>query len=150
MGEQKFPDWVKTSDDYERWKKGETTPKDAFDVQFEKALSSHKNRSTNIRLLIIVGIGVFLLCGFGRIYTGGGIGFKVMGKQSFSFKDTFVNLDDLMGMPRIAVAAQHPSVKRQLEDMGIIESDEEVERKIRKKIEAETEAITERFRRQLN
>jgi hypothetical protein len=70
---------------------------------------------------------VVLLVGNYRVYTGiPGQALVFKAKFEFSFKDTFVNVADLEGMPRIAVAIQHPEVKRHLEKMGIFKSDEEV------------------------
>jgi len=44
-------------------------------------------------------------------------------------------MDDLSAMPRFAMAAQHPAVKRQLEEMGVIETDEQVRTRLTKVIE---------------
>ncbi len=77
-----------------------------------------------------------------RVYHGDTIGVTVVAKPSPSFTDTLVNLDDILAMPRIAVAAQHPSVKRQLEEMGIIKTDKQVQEETRQKVQAEMEAAT--------
>lgn len=76
-------------------------------------------------LAVIAGVVVLLAAGLCRVYYGGGIGLRVVYKHSFSFKDTIVNLDDLIGQPRLVIAAQHPAVKRQLEEMELIQSDEQ-------------------------
>ena len=70
-----------------------------------------------------------------RVYVGSPLGFRIVFKSSPSFTDTFVNLDDLMGMPNFAFSAQHPAVKRQLQEMGVIETDEQFERRIKDKID---------------
>jgi len=60
---------------------------------------------------------VGILFGFFRVYYGEGVdgtGIKVVTKSSFSFKDTIVNFDDIIGMPRISVASEHPAVKSNL------------------------------------
>ena len=75
-------------------------------------------------------IVLFIFMGFIRIYYGGGVGFKVVPKNSYSYVDTIVNLDNIFGMPRIIVAAQHPAVKKQLEEMGILETDERIKQRI--------------------
>lgn len=98
------------------------------------------------RLHILIGIACVLTAGLFRVYYGGGIGIKLAAKNSFSFSDTIVNLDDIIGMPRLAVAIKHPAVKMQLEEMGIIESDAIVEIKSRKKIEAEIEKQTNEYK----
>ena len=95
--------------------------------------------------VILIGLLLVIIAGFFRVYYGGGIGIRVVSKHSFSFKDTIVNLDDIIGQPRIVVAARHPAVKRQLEEMGIIQTDKQIEQRIRKEIEEETK----RLRREL-
>lgn len=58
---QKLPEWVKTSEDYKRWQKGEG-PKitDAeFDRAFDKALGRDQNRK---RLGIVIGFIVLVAC----------------------------------------------------------------------------------------
>lgn len=88
-------------------------------------------------LPVLLVFSIILMCGFLRIYYGGGIGIKIVPKQSFSFKDTIVNLDEIFGMPRIVVASKHPAVKRQLEKMGLAKTDEEVENEALKKLKEE-------------
>jgi len=92
-------------------------------------------------LLILFIALIFILAGLLRIYHGGGIGFRIVSKHSFSFKDTIVNVDNIIGMPRIVVAAKHPAVKRQLEEMGIVESDEQAEDRIRQEINEESKIM---------
>jgi hypothetical protein len=98
----------------------------------------------NKRFIALVVVALFIALGGFRIFYGGGIGFKIVAKNSFSFKDTIVNLDDLLGQPRIVVASQHPAAKRQLEEMGIIETDEQIRARVEREIEAkQKEAMRE-------
>jgi len=108
------------------------------------------------RVLILLGILVVVAVGFIRVYYGGEIGMRIVAKDSFSFKDTIVNLDDLLGQPRIVVATQHPAVKKQLERMGIVETDEQVQERVRREIEEESKRMmqdiekeTKRLQREL-
>jgi hypothetical protein len=89
------------------------------------------------RLYVLIGIAFILSFGLFRVYYGGGLGIKLVAKNSFSFSDTIVNLDDILGMPRIVVATKHPAVKMQLEQMGVSETDEQIEEKTRNKINTE-------------
>ncbi|MAH48849.1 hypothetical protein CMI37_23685 [Candidatus Pacearchaeota archaeon] len=73
-------------------------------------------------VLIIFAVVAMLLAGFLRVYHGGGLGFHIVAKDSFSFSDTIVNLDNILGQPRLVVMLRHPDVVRQLEEMGIIET----------------------------
>jgi hypothetical protein len=86
-----------------------------------------------------------------RVYYGGGTGFHIVRKDSPGFSDTIVNLDEIFGMPRIVVAAQHPGVKRQMEQMGWIKDDEQVvdetKRKIQQDVQDAQRKVEEAIRR---
>jgi len=90
--------------------------------------------------LIIAGI-VLLMLLFGRVYYGEGV-FRVTFKLAPGFTDTFVNLSEIMNMPRLAVAIKHPEVKRQLEQMGAIETDEQAQERFQREFEEERERKT--------
>jgi len=84
-----------------------------------------------------------------RIYYGGGVGLQVVRKDSPSFSDTVVNLDEIIGMPRIVVASKHPAVKRQMEEFGWIKSDTQVEEETRTKIKQEFDRNMEEARKKV-
>ena len=88
----------------------------------------------------IFGLIIFITLGEIRIYTGGDIGLKIVTKRSFSFTDTFANLDDILGKPRFVVASEHPAVKRQLEEMGILETDEQVQKRVEADMQVKMDA----------
>jgi hypothetical protein len=90
--------------------------------------------------LIIAGI-VLLMLLFGRVYYGEGV-FRVTFKLAPGFTDTFVNLSEIMNTPRLAVAIKHPEVKRQLEQMGAIETDEQTQERVQREFEEERERKT--------
>ena len=54
-------------------------------------------------------------------------------------------MDDIIGMPRFAVASQHPQVKRQLEDMGMVETDEQAKERFIDDVNSESEKLLRRF-----
>jgi hypothetical protein len=82
-------------------------------------------------LVAVAFLAVLFVFGFFRVYYGKDIGFKIVSKYSFGYHDTIVNLDDILGQPRIVVAIQHPEVKRQLEEMGLIDTDKKALEKLR-------------------
>lgn len=104
----------------------ETAQVDGRTVTNGKAASPKPKHGKPLLLAVAAGVVVLLAAGLCRVYYGGGIGLRIVYKHSFSFKDTIVNLDDLIGQPRLVIAAQHPAVKQQLEEMGLIQSDEQV------------------------
>lgn len=106
-------------------------------------------RTNWLSVLVVLGIIIFVAAGFLRIYYGGGLGFKIVTKHSFSFKDTIVNLDDLLGKPRILVAAEHPAVKRQLEDMGVFETDEQVQKRLEQEIELKSKQMMRDYEKEM-
>jgi hypothetical protein len=99
-------------------------------IESQKNEAEQKNMNPNKIMIIVLLLVFFFSIGSLRIYTGGDIGFKLTSKESFSFTDTFVNLDDVFGKPRFLFANEHPAVKKQLEEMGILETDEQVQEKI--------------------
>jgi len=103
-----------------------------------KIKSSFNNLRTRLSLFVVILAIASVAFGFLRVYYGGKYGTHVVLKESFSFKDTIVNLDDLLGRPRIVVASEHPAVKKQLEEMGLIETDEQAQERIQEDIERKT------------
>lgn len=98
--------------------------------------TSLPNRYSILFLVIL-----FIFIGFFRIYYGGGIGLRIVAKDGFSFSDTLVNLNDIIGMPRFTVASNHPAVKRQLEEMGIVQTDEQAQKEIMQDINQKTKEM---------
>jgi hypothetical protein len=105
------------------------------------------SQSKGIAVYSMLGIAfvILMIILFGRVYYGEGI-FRITTKLSPGFKDTVVNLENIFGMPRVAVAIQHPEVKRQLERMKIIKTDEEIEREIRRDVQQEIDAAGKRWK----
>ena|ERR1039458_767017 len=103
---------------------------------------------------IAVGIGLALislslLTGTFRLYYGRGLDPKIVTKDSFSFVDTIVNLDNILGQPRVVVAAEHPAIKTQLEAMGVLETDETAERRIMRDINGKAKQEVEEINRMI-
>lgn len=111
--------------------------------QAEPDLNEKTFETTNkVFMMIVVAVVLFFAFGMLRVYTGSGIGMKIVTKDSFSFTDTFVNLDDdVFGKPRIFFANEHPAVKRQLEKMGILETDEQLQERVEAEMKIKQEEI---------
>ncbi len=84
-------------------------------------------------LAAVVFLAALFGFGFFRVYYGGSIGFKIVPKYSFGYHDTIVNLDDILRQSRVVVAIQHPEVKRQLEEMGLVDSDKKALEKLQQR-----------------
>lgn len=63
-----------------------------------------------------------LLVGLTRIYYGGGRPPMVVWKGELTFRDTLVNLGEIVNLPRDQLLTQHRSVLYQLEEMELIQS----------------------------
>ena len=102
-----------------------TEPTPAMIAELQRLHATHTGLRTLLPRVGLGGIGLLLLWGFVRVYYGSGVGVRLVWKQRFSFKDGLVNLDDILRMSRIVLAIKHPQVKRQLEQMGILETTEQ-------------------------
>ena len=85
-------------------------------------------------LITIIAIVAVVAVALLRVYYGSGIKSRIVLKNGPAFKDTVVNVDDMRIMPRITLASNHPAVKRQLEKMGIFESDATIQKRIRSRM----------------
>lgn len=120
-------------------------PEGAVMAELRQLKASQNGLRAIVLRLVVYGVGLVLICGLFRVYYGGGIGVKVVWKESFSFQDTIVNVDDIVGMPRIVVATKHPQVKRQLEDMGIVETEEQAKKRMWDEIDRDTERLLGKY-----
>lgn len=120
------------------------TPEKEYESELMKAYEDQKvekKESNKWTKIIILAVFIFIAYGTLRVYTGGGLGFKITTKDSFSFTDTFVNLDDVLGKPNFVFSSEHPAVKKQLQKMGVIETDEQMQERIEADIKAKQEEM---------
>lgn len=74
----------------------------------------------------IAGITGALVLGafaFVHVIYGGSVGFDIAKKDFPGFKDTFINVNEICGMPWIAATSEHPVAVRVLQREGYIESE---------------------------
>jgi len=76
--------------------------------------------------LALLGVLVLLLA-LVRIYYGGDRGLMVVWKGEPTFKDTLVDLPQMMSMPADAIKREHPSVHWQLVAMDILDENVELQ-----------------------
>lgn len=89
-------------------------------------------------LLIAVGLfGVLLMLGNFHFINGKNIGFTVAKRASFGFSEMFINVDQITGMPYIAARTQYPLGCQVLARIGVIESDEAFQARVRMEEQAE-------------
>ena len=100
-------------------------------------------------LLAVLFLVLFLVSGAVRVYYGAGMRPHIVFKKSWSLKDTIVCLDDILSMPRAALAALHPAVKTQLEEMDVIPTDEEVEAQVEREVEQKMQEYQQKLEREL-
>jgi len=59
----------------------------------------------------------------------------IIPKISFSLKETYINLDEITGMPNIMAKMKYPLAVRALQKEGILETDEQINERVKKEIE---------------
>lgn len=106
-------------------------------------------KTSRWHVLIFAAIVVFIMSGFFRLYYNDRIGFKIKAKHSFSFEDTIIDLDDLIGKPRILIASEHPEVKRQLEEMGVLETDEQLQNRMEQEIYRKSKQMMQNYEKEV-
>jgi hypothetical protein len=90
--------------------------------------------------ITIVAVG-FL--GFHHVVLSGE-GTRVIPKVHFTLAETFVSLDAITGMPFIAARTKYPLTVKALQREGMLETDEQFERRVRQETEAEMEQARRR------
>jgi len=97
---------------------------------------------------LLVAFVVVLLVFVGNVHviTGGNGGLSLASRESFGFSEMFVNVDEITGMPWIAAKSRFPLGCALLQRKGIIESDEQMEQRIRDKAQKAIDEVTRRYR----
>lgn len=77
---------------------------------------------------------------FGMVHLVAGADYKgptIVKKASFGFSETFINMDQITGMPMLAARIQYPLSIRALQRAGVIETDEQMASKAAQRLEVE-------------
>ena len=84
-------------------------------------------------LLLITAILVSIGFGFVHVITGSNLPAPhIVRKSSFGYRETFINIDRVTGMPWVFARSRYPVGCRVLQETGHIESDEAFERRIKR------------------
>jgi hypothetical protein len=75
--------------------------------------------SSRISELILI-ILLLVLAGFTRVYYGGAAGPMFVWKSEFGFKDTLVDVPDVLKLPKTTLLQEHAQVADQLDEMGLV------------------------------
>ena len=84
---------------------------------------------------------MIIVAGFGFVHVINGSSLSVphfILKGSFGYKETFVNIDKITGMPWIFAKLKYPIGCKVLQDNGHIESDEAFELRVKSNYETNT------------
>ena len=100
---------------------------DASPIQTDVPSVPTKTRTKPWSLLVTVPLLFAVIAGNVHVITGGGVGFRVVMRDSLSFSEFFVNVDSITSMPWIAAKSRFPIGCRILQREGLIESDAEFE-----------------------
>src|SRR5688572_14446721 len=77
---------------------------------------------------VVLLLTLLVLIGLIRVYYGGSEGLMVVWKGDFSFKDTFVNLSEILDQPKESLVSDHPSVYWQLLGMEVLDDTQDQSR----------------------
>ena len=106
-----------------------------FSKQNVKPNNSNSIWGKDRKLILILGAPTVLLFFFAflgnfHIVQGSGIeGFKFIRKASFTFDETFINIDKITGMPYFAAQMRYPLATRALQREGYIESESQLKKR---------------------
>lgn len=123
------------------------------DLQPEAKICKHCGKSLDLNPVryenrIVFGIlflMIFIAIGFVHIITGSKLPYPhLCAKNSFGYAETFINLDEITGMPMFAAKSKFPLSIKVLQDNGYLESDEAFQQRIRMQIEKDMEAATKK------
>lgn len=104
-------------------------------VHHQPPKHSTEKRAIPWRLIVILSIGFILLISKIHIISGGGVGFKIVIRESFGFSELFINVDQITGMPWIAAQSRFPLGCRVLARERIIESASEFKERTTREVQ---------------
>ena len=93
-----------------------------------------------IPILLTVVIGSF------HVITGSKIGMKVVRRDSFSFSEFLINVDEITSMPLLAAKFGHPVACSILQREGLIESDAEIQERFKKEAQEQIDDALAKLR----
>jgi DNA-directed RNA polymerase subunit RPC12/RpoP len=93
--------------------------------------------------LLAAAIPIFIGLGFIHIITGSNLPLPdVVQKDSFGYNETFINIDEITGMPWLFARSRHPIGCKVLQEKGYIESNESFLRRVGMDVGSHTIAKT--------
>ena len=133
------------------------TQTESFDMNSVKLHSLHRKEQAKAKQAAIAGISFLILAGvfffFGKyhIVTSSSQQYpKLIKKQSFGFTETFINIDEITGMPFAAAKSRYPLSVKVLQREDIIESEAALKKRIKKEYEKEVEKGNKKFLEEWN
>lgn len=97
-----------------------------------------RNKKDAIALILFVIFICFLITANVHIISGSRISFpKIVKKESFGFKETFINIDEITSMPFISAKSRYPIAVRILQKYDYIEDDDEFRNRNEKEMKEE-------------
>lgn len=102
-----------------------------------------------LAVFVFVIFGAILFIGNFHIITGGNVGgFSIASRDSFSFREFLVNVDEITGMPFIAAKAQHPFGVKVLQRTGLIESEDAFKKRVERETKEKMDKAMQESKRQ--
>ena len=108
-----------------------------------------KKQAIPWRLIVISCVGFLLIISKIHIISGGGVGIKIALRDSFGFRELFINADEITGMPWFSAKSRFPLGCRVLQRKGYIESDSEYRdrnnREVKRNIDEAMENVQQEY-----
>jgi len=98
-------------------------------------------------VFILVPILIFL--GNFHIVRGSAIGWRLIPRMSFGFREMIVDVDEITGMPHIVATSRYPLGCKVLQREGIIESEDQMKDRVREDLEREMEDAKRKVERDM-
>lgn len=84
-------------------------------------------------VLLAAAVVLFVALGFVHVITGSNlVSPRIVGKGSFGYSETFINIDKVTGMPWVFAKSKYPIGCKVLQEKGHIETDEAFDRRIKR------------------
>lgn len=117
-----------------------------------QANQSNANSNKKKNLIALAVFGLFaIVFGMARFHviTGGSLDFpRVVMKDSIGFKETFINVDEITGMPWVSAMSRYPIGVRVLQRENIIESNEERKQRHKEEFDKEMKDLQNEMQKQ--
>lgn len=104
---------------------------------------------TSVTIGILFGL-VLIGLGFVHVVRSSKMNFpELCWKASFGYSETFINIDEITGMPIFSAKSKFPLSVRALQENGYVETDEQIQRRVQGEFERKQKEMQERVEKNM-